>query len=483
MEKLKALQDRIINRVNINLREQSFDTKPYIKGLIPFNRFNRFYAFYGVTSQHPLHFHFNNASLAGSYFLGKCAVDHSILYKCDIRGDELKAEGDIFREGNAKIPVYNDEVIKIKDSCLVKTLVHNYSHDPENLEEFTIQNTVSMHYANIHGSPVEGSFLGPFSTIDLTTVHDCVIGPYAYVMANEVAHKTIAPGLIWLHSVNDFDFKYRFPAGVLKKYIDMKPGQKPGGILMDIARKRKADFEKVFNLIQSNEPVPAAEGAYVSRYAVVKGKTEIGENVLVAQRAYLEDAWLGKGANAQENCDIINSRLEKFNVTAHGAKLIHVHLGPGVFVGFNSFLRGSQGCLLKIGGESIVMPHTIIDLKEPVEIPAGHLVWGYIKNRHDLKQHTISLEKFSGIKKSKQLGSLHFRGNGELFVRAFKERIDHILEANGAYYNGISQKGHAQKSRHIAYNTIQPYPDGPLKGLYPVIKISPPFLKTTSLTC
>ena len=94
--------------------------------------------------------------------------------------------------------------------------------------------------------------------------------------------------------------------------------------------------------------VAVPRGASLNRYALVKGESHISENVLVAQRAYLENAWLGKGANAQENCYIINSRLEGNNVTAHGGKIIHANLGKNVFVGFNSFLRGTADLPLEI---------------------------------------------------------------------------------------------------------------------------------------
>ena len=34
-------------------------------------------------------------------------------------------------------------------------------------------------------------------------------------------------------------------------------------------------------------------------------------------------------------------------------------------------------------------------------------------------------------------------------------------------------RGHAQKNQNISFNTIQPYPDGELQGLYPAIVIQP----------
>lgn len=222
------------------------------------------------------------------------------------------------------------------------------------------------------------------------------------------------------------------------------------------------------------DPIPIPEGAALDRYAVVKGNTKISKNVLVAQRAYLENAQLGPGANAQENCYIIDAVLEGYNVSAHGAKIIHAHLGEKVFTGFNSFLNGKQEAHLKIGANSIVMPHTIIDLDEPVTIPSESLVWGHIKNKKDLETHSLSLEALAKINQEITLGDMHFKGSGAAFIKAFQERIEHILEANGAYYDGNdADKGHAQKNRKIAFNTIQSYQEGELKGLCPTIIIRP----------
>ena len=64
-----------------------------------------------------------------------------------------------------------------------------------------------------------------------------------------------------------------------------------------------------------------------------------------------------------------------------------------------------------------------------------------------------------------------FEGSGAAFVNAFRERIHHILEANGALFEGTKNRGHAQKNQNISFNTIQPYPDGALQGMYPTILI------------
>ncbi len=474
MKHIENLVGRIAQRIQINLRELNFDITPHIQHTIPLGQLTRFYAFYGITAHHPLNFQFIHSSLAGSYFLGKCRVDHSILYKSDIRGDELKSKGDRFPFENDAIPVHEDESIQIRDSFLIKTLVHNYSHDPESLETFFIKDSMSMHYSNIHGSPTEGCFMEPFSTVDLTTAHDSVVGAFSYIQVGEMDHLLLEPGTIWIRKSGAFTFLYRYPRETLRRYIDYEPGTgPPKGIFMDFIEERKPDFKRIYDVVHIEPSIPIPVGASLDRYAVVKKKTQIHENVLVAQRAYIHNSWLGKGANAQENCYIVHSRLEGLNVTAHGAKIIHAVLGKKVFVGFNSFLRGTEDCPLTIGGGSIIMPHTIIDLETPLQIPEMHLVWGYIRNESDLKQHSMPLERFAEIRDGLVLGDLLFEGSGAAFVEAFQHRIEHILEANGAYFDGRNNRGHAQQNQNISFNTIQPYPYGELMGLYPTIEIRP----------
>ena len=243
---------------------------------------------------------------------------------------------------------------------------------------------------------------------------------------------------------------------------------------MDFVEDRKEAFQRVFDVMNIEHSTPVPSSASLDRYAVNKGQSHIGENVLVSQRAFLQNAWLDKGTNAQENCYIINSKLEGNDITAHGAKIIEADLGTTVFVGFNSFLRGRPAKRLTIGKDSIIMPHTIIDAREDIlVIPPGHLVWGMITNQKELEEHSISIEEFSKIDINLTMGEMCFEGNGAGFISAFQERIHHILEANGAFFNGSEKKGHAQKNQHISFNTIQPYPEGMKKGLYPTISIRP----------
>jgi hypothetical protein len=80
MQKLEKLIDRIIRRVNMNLRGQEFDAGPFLKPCTPLKKLSEFYAFYAITGDHPLHFRFSGSNLAGSYFLGKCQVDGSSTF-------------------------------------------------------------------------------------------------------------------------------------------------------------------------------------------------------------------------------------------------------------------------------------------------------------------------------------------------------------------------------------------------------------------
>jgi carbonic anhydrase/acetyltransferase-like protein (isoleucine patch superfamily) len=336
---------------------------------------------------------------------------------------------------------------------------------------FFIRDTLAMDYANIHGAPTEGAFIGPFATVDLTTIHDCVIGTYSYIQAGEISHKQIAPGTIWVNSPGNFNFYYRHDPEKLRRYASVVPGDLPHGLLIDFIAEHEVAFQRVFDAVNLEAVDFVPKTAILDRYAVVLPKCTIADNVLVSQRAYLENSSLGKGANAQENCYIINSKLEGFNVTAHGAKIIEAELEKDVFVGFNSFLRGEAGKKLHIGKGCVVMPHTIIDITSPLDIPPDHLVWGMITNSDDLKEHSISLAELQRQKSFFNRGRLHFEGDGELFVQAFKDRIHHILDVNGAFFDGEKNSGHAQRNQNLSLNTIQPFQFGEMEGLYPNITI------------
>ncbi|MFH2091382.1 MAG: transferase [Pseudomonadota bacterium] len=471
MDQLQQLSDRIISRVNANLSEFDFDTELFVKNSLDPEKLLKFYAFYGITSRHPIYFSFKKSNIAGSYFLGKCHVGRSAIYKSDIRGDELKRKGDNIR-CSKNIPLVEDEMIVIRDSLLYKTLVHSNSHNPESPEEFGIRNTVSAHYANIHGSTLEGCFLGPFATLDLMNLHSCVVGEFSYVQAGELFHRKIDPGTVWLRS-NNFEFKYKFEKEILDNFVGVNEKYQPRGTIYDFVSERENEYERLFDAINL-EPPDAPDSSAVNRYAVVKGETSIGENVLIAQRAFLDNAYMGDGSNAQENSYIINSILEGFNITAHGAKIINADMKRDTFVGFNCFINGKKDARVTIGQGCIVMPHTIIDPDMAIEIPAEHLVWGFIKTREDIKHNTISLDDLAEVRESLVVGKMKFTGKGSVFIDAYRRRISNILLTNGALFAIDNDKrGHAQDDQNISFNLIQPYRTGVRKGLYPSIEIQP----------
>ncbi len=470
MDPLKQLSDRIISRVNVNLDEFEFDTEKFVVNALDHEKMLKFYAFYGITSHHPIYFHFKNSNIAGSYFLGKCFVGRSAIYKSDIRGDELKRKGDNIRCVK-DIPLVEDEMISIRDSLLYKTLVHSNSHNPESPEEFGIRNTISSHYVNIHGSTLEGCFLGPFATVDLMNLHSCIVGEFSYVQVGELFHRKIDPGTIWLKNPN-FEFKFKFNKKILDHFVGVNDKWQPRGIMYDFVKEREIEYERLFE-VMNLEPVEAPASSAVNRYAVIQGDTRIGQNVLVAQRAFLDNAIMGDGSNAQENTYIINSDLKGMCITAHGGKIINANIGLNCFVGFNAFLNGKKEARIEIGDNCIVMPHTIIDSDSSIHIPDEHLIWGLIQSQADVKNHTIALDDLAEVRESVTIGKMTFTGKGSVFIEAFKKRLQNILLLNGALYSNGENRGHAQDDQHISFNIIQPYRTGERRGLYPSIRIKP----------
>ena len=470
MRQLKQLNDRIISRVNANLNGHNFDTEKFVAEAMDHEKMLKFYAFYGITPQHPIYFNFRNSSLSGSYFLGKCHVGRSTIYKSDIRGDELKRKGDNI-DCSKNVPLVDDEIIAIRDSLLYKTLVHSHSHNPESPEEFTIRNTVAAHYSNIHGSTMVGCFLAPFATVDLMNLHACIVGEFSYIQVGELFHARIEPGTVWLKEKN-FDLKYRFEKEILTDYVGVNESYQPRGKIYDFVQQREKDYEHLFDVVNL-EPIDAPDSSSVNRYAVIKGDTTIGKNVLVSQRAFLESANMGDGSNAQENTYIINSHLHGMNVTAHGGKIINSDVGLKTFVGFNSFLCGKEDARIDIGKGCVIMPHTIIDSREPIKIPDYHMAWGYIGSPEDLKTQTISFEDFEQVRGEVRIGNLRFSGNGAAFVNAHKTRINQILLANGGFFQSEKNRGHAQNGQDISFNILQPYRTGENMGIYPSIRIKP----------
>ncbi|WFS61416.1 transferase [Pseudodesulfovibrio thermohalotolerans] len=471
MKKLEAVFDHITSRVNVNLKPMGIDVRTILQNCIPRERHLLYYAFYALTEDHPISFKFRHSNLAGTYFLGKTQVDHSVLYKSNVRGDELKRKGDVVEFNGVKTKLFYDEVIRIINSFLVKTLVHNNSKNPETPEVFRILNSTAMHFSNIHGTTLEGVYLGAFATADLSIMHNCVIGDFAYVQAGDLSRITVEPGRVWIKANNLFEFNYLYPEGVIEQYVKLDENGYLTGKFVDYVDEYKEDFVPIYSTARPETDFDVPETAYVSPYAVIKGKCEVGENALIVQRAHIEDSYIGKGSNAQENCYIQNSIYKGNNVTAHGGKVVWTTVGENVFVGFNSFVHGRQDCPITIGRDSIVMPHTIIDAEECIIIPDNSAVWGYITSQADLETQCINLDELAKAS-NVTLGAATFTGDGKAFVEAFRHRIDHIREENGAYFDGSDKtRGHAQKTRDAAFNILQPFQSGQDAGMYPTMTI------------
>ena len=90
------------------------------------------------------------------------------------------------------------------------------------------------------------------------------------------------------------------------------------------------------------------------------------------------------------------------------------------------------------------MPHTIIDIECPLQIPDDYIIWGYITCEEDLKNNMIAIDKLYSLDGKYTIGEMKFLGNGKIFINGFRRRIEQILAANGAYCNHDEDcRGHA----------------------------------------
>ncbi|WP_320171980.1 transferase [Maridesulfovibrio sp.] len=469
MQRLNKLIAHITSRVNANLRPMGLDVSQVVETTLENINLIRYYAYYALSIDHPIYFNFQESNLGGSYFLGKCVVDRSIIHQSDVRGDELKGKGTKIMIGDVETELYRDEIIRIVNCFMIKTLVHNHSRNPETPEQFRILNAVAMHYSNIHGTTLEGAYIGPFATADLSVMHNCILGNFCYVQAGDLSRVYIDPGRIWIRKEHTYEFNYRYPQAILEKYVSWDQNGELSGLFVDFLKGRRSEFLPVYDSLAFDSPVPVPENAFLSRYSLVKGECSLGDNTLVAQRACIENSVLGKGCNAQENSYIVDSMLSDLVIVAHGGKVGHTNIGEKVFIGFNSFLQGTEENKITIGTGSIIMPHTIIHAKEPITIPDETIVWGYVATEDDLKRHSMALQDFA-MQKNMNMDRMTFIGDGAAFVKDFQKRIEHILVDNGARFNGEKEtRGHAQRTRSVSYNLVQPYLGGEKEGMFPTI--------------
>ena len=458
MEQLNQLIDGISRRVSLNLTEYDFDTDHFVHSVTDQAKLLECCASYDATSQIPFQLNFHECNIAGSYFLGNCRVDKSVVYKSDIRGDELKRKGD--SAIHSKYTLSDDEVISITNSFLFKTLIHGKSYNPETPEEFFIRNTAAAHYATIHGSTLEGCYIGAFATVDRTSLHACLVGEFSYIQANDLFHKELKRGTVWFENEH-YSFRYTYPETILDRYISHGNDCQPTGALYEFTEKLNIELEKMPPQ-SADIPIDTSHPYFINHFAVINGETEIGKGVSICQRVFIEKSEIGDNATALENSCIINSKLSNHTIITHGVKVIYTTLGKNVFTGMNSFLNGKEDADISIGDGCIIMPHTIIDPVESIKIPSDQLIWGFISTQEDVATHSVSLKELNQTKKI-SMGNMTFEGKGHAFVDALNHRTDLIPQDRND--NSI------QDSENTSVFVIQPYGTGPKTGIYPTLKI------------
>ncbi len=465
MKELRQLIDGIARRVNMRLNKYDFNTDQFVHSLTAPDKLLEYCASYDATSKTPVRLNFHECNIAGSHFLGNCRVDNSVVYKSDVRGDELKRKGDRAARSEA-VTLSDDEVITISNSFLFKMLIHSNSYNLDAPEEFSVVNSVAAHYSTIHGSTLEGCYVGAFATVDRTTLHACRVGEFSYVQVDDLAHKEVPRGTVRVENEH-FSFCYTYPEEILDRYISLNEASQPIGVLYDFAEERKTDLER--GATGGDAPRGLCPPV-LNRFAVTRGRNKIGKRVVVCQRTFVENSEIADGSTVQENALIIDSKLSGLNIIAHGAKVMRAASGTHVFIGMNSFLNGKENAGVVVGEGCIIMPHTIIDSEGPIEIPAGRLVWGYIASQEDVDAHSIALVALCEANKI-SMGEMRFEGKGELFVGALKHRIETILESTAALCEDEAVMERTQDLEKTQVFTIQPYGTGPKTGIYPTIRI------------
>ena len=266
-----------------------------------------------------------------------------------------------------------------------------------------------------------GQLSRPFATVDLTAIHGCG-GAFAFVQVGELCTRKSRPDRSGSTSTT---LSISSTASRRRSWNATSRWRSAGRrrLFMDFISARKHDFRKVFdsvNLSRHSGP----ESSAASRYAVIKPDSRLGENVLIAQRAYIDNSVLEW---CERTGELLHHQLVAAGKQCDGARRQadqRAARGP-VFVGFNSFVRGLADAPLAIGQGTIVMPHTIIDLQQPLSIPAEHLVWGHISGPDDLQRNSIPLGALERVS-----GGLTWAGWSSTQrhdLSLIPKRIDHIL--------------------------------------------------------
>ena len=106
------------------------------------------------------------------------------------------------------------------------------------------------------------------------------------------------------------------------------------------------------------------------------------------------------------------------------------------------------------------MPHTIIDIHEPLTIPPAHLVWGLVTGAEDLKTNSIALKELSKVNTTLSKGNMLFEGSGASFVTAFGIGFITSWRKTGPFSTGIPTRGTPSKTRTFPSTPSSPTPRG-----------------------
>jgi hypothetical protein len=325
---------------------------------------------------------------------------------------------------------------------------------------------VALHWSNIHGSPWRAACSSPSPRWTSPAPTNCVFGAHSYVQVGSCRTPTSSPAGSGSAPKAPSSSTTSSP-GSARPLRAYEPGSCPSASC-GLRGGPQRGLHPVYSTVNQSVSIPCP-GASLSPYAVVKGETNIDENVLVCQRAYLaEHPWATR--QRQENCYIVHSRLEA--TTSRPTREDHPrHCESNCFVGFNAFVHGTRSTL-QIGKGCIVMRTPSSTRSSLWPIPRAP--WsGLIQNAEDLKRHSVSLSRLRDFGRGRLRHHALFPAAAGLRGCVLQPH-PHILEANGAYYDPATGQARAtpRRQRHgLQHRPALPRRDK--QGLYPTWKSAP----------
>ncbi len=472
MKNLNTLIHKITRKINITLTEHHCVVEPDALIGPELDNLVATFATCEMEVASRLNINVADSSICGSYLQGRCQVERSVVHLSEIRGDALKKKGDPLL-ADSSVYTEQDEMITISDSYLNKVLIHHCSHNPETPEEFFIRNTLAADYSTINGSTVEGAWLNFFSTLDKTIVRSSVIGYFCYINTGELLHHRVENGTVW-YETEAFRFLYTYPEEALKPYVSCDSDHSCSGVLAGLTetlQKTRNAFPK--RLYERETAHPFTET--INRFAVIDDRCDVTEEVAIRQRVYLENVQIGPGSVLMENSCVQSSTLKGAVLISHGCHIKHTDMEAQVFTGINCFLNGRKNANITIGTGALILPHTIIDPVASIHIPEHTIIWGLIRTPEDLEINAIPIHRLLSNGNDFQTiisGRMTFEGNGEAFV-------NHLLQEMDSIFNDRKPSDQKEKMQPVqsycntTIHILQPYANGPNKGMYPTIRMKP----------